>query len=275
MSAVRIFRDGVRCAALDPADRGLAYGDGLFETLRAHEGVLPWWPRHRARLQAGAARLGIPLPDPDWLDAQVAEVAAEAGQGVVKLVLTRGPGGRGYAPPARPAPTLLLSRHPLPDGPARLAAVLSPVAAAVQPALAGLKHLNRLEQVLARRAAIEAGADIALMATADGRLACADSGNLLLERDGRLFTPRLDGFGVAGVCRGWLLEQGLVAEAVLKIADLHAADSVSVCNAVRGILPLVSLEGRPLAATPALASLIERLGGACEAFAGAGPATEQ
>ena len=108
LDCIGIWQGAKRCKALDPSDRGLAYGDGLFETLRAHQGALPWWPRHRARLQAGAARLGFGLPDATVLETALAEALQRAPDGVLKLVLTRGAGARGYAPASDIAPTLLV-----------------------------------------------------------------------------------------------------------------------------------------------------------------------
>lgn len=268
MKRERIYRGEQDVPSLAPDERGLAYGDGLFETMRIDRGAVPWWPRHRARLVEGARRLGIAPPDHAWLDARVAEIVAGVDKGVAKLVLTRGAGGRGYLPPEALEPTVLLSVHPLPDPPAAgLGVAWSPIRLGIQPALAGVKHLNRLEQVLARREAATVGADEALMLDTDGRLVCATAANVMVRRDGRWLTPPVRGSGVAGVCRGWLLEQGLVEEAVLLPAQVEGAEAVFLCNAVRGILPVARLDGRGLPHAPAIDSIIGALHEAMPAFA--------
>lgn len=273
MIRARLFHGTQEVTGWDPADRGLAYGDGVFETMRVHRGALPWWPRHARRLAEGAARLGLALPPPDFLQAACAEISAGIDGAVLKLILTRGSGGRGYLPTAGAPPSWLLVLHPLPAMVSGLRLAWCGTRLAIQPALAGIKHLNRLEQVLGRMQAVEAGADEGLMQAADGRVACATSGNLVVLRAGRWQTPRLDGFGVAGVCRAWLLEHGLIEEADLQRDDVEAAEAAFVCNAVRGILPVIGLGPRAFGDDPALTSMIRRLGDAEPAFAAPDPKT--
>ena len=268
MNRVAMFRGEEAVEGLACDDRGLAYGDGLFETMRIDRGGVPWWPRHRARLAQGARRLGIAMPTGPWLDGRVAEAVDGVDQGVLKLVLTRGAGARGYLPPAQPAPTLILSVHPLSAPSGRgLDVAWSPVRLAEQPLLAGIKHLNRLEQVLARQEAATRGLDEALMLDASGRPVCATSANLVVLVEGRWLTPPTDRCGVAGVCRGWLLERGLVCEAQLPPAQVEAAQAVFLCNAVRGILPVARMDGRSLAHAPAIDSIVGELHRAMPAFA--------
>lgn len=249
---VGVWRGGERVDVIDPADRGLAYGDGLFETLRAHAGTLPWWPRHRARLASGAARLGIAMPAEALLDAALSEALAHSPEGVVKLVLSRGVGARGYAPEADAASTLVVSVSPRPSPLASpLAVDLLALRLGVQPALAGLKHLNRLEQVLAARETADRGLDEGLMADADGRLTCGTRTNLFARLGGRWFTPPLDHAGVAGVARGLLLEAWpALAVAELRAEVLPRLDALFLANAVRGILPVGRCGARSLDPRP-------------------------
>lgn len=259
MSA-RLFNGEREVAGIDPGNRGLNYGDGLFETTRVHRGTLPLWPRHLARLREGAERLGIALPAIDFLEARVAETVSGCDSGVLKLLLTRGDGGRGYAPPPDATPTWLLSLHPLPaSNPSGLRLRWCETRLASQPALAGIKHCNRLEQVLARAEVERAGCDEGLMRDAGGAAISATSANLLAFRDGRWQTPHVDACGVAGVLRGWLLGQGLLDLADLAPADVESAETVALCNAVRGILPVASLGARAWARHPALDELQDRL----------------
>lgn len=243
--SVRIFGGTRELAGIDPANRGLAYGDGLFETMRVHGGGIPLLQRHLARLREGASRLAIVLPDAGFLAARIAEAAAGADAGVLKLLLTRGEGGRGYAPSADADPTWVLSLYPLPASPvAGLRLHWCEMRLAPQPALAGIKHCNRLEQVLARAEVDAAGCDEGLVRDIAGNAISATSANLLVQRGDRWLTPPVEACGVAGVLRGWLLEQGLVEVAALSRADVETADALALCNAVRGILPVASLDAR-------------------------------
>ena len=249
-----------RADGVSPANRGLNYGDGLFETMRVHRGTLPLWPRHLARLREGAQRLGIAVPDPAFIEARIAEMGDGVDAGVLKLLLTRGDGGRGYAPPVDAPPAWMLALHPLPPASAtglRLHACETRLA--IQPALAGLKHCNRLEQVLARVEVERAGCDEGLMLDSEGRAVSATSANLLAYRDGRWLTPPVARCGVAGVLRGWLLAQGLAEEAELAPDALESVEALALCNAVRGILPVSLLGARHWSAHPALTDLQARL----------------
>lgn len=255
-----IFSGVTRSTELSISNRGLAYGDGLFETMRVHGGELPLWPRHLARLREGAQRLGIGLPEPAFIEARIADMIAGVDAGVVKLLLTRGNGGRGYAPPADAQPVWTLALHPLPP-PASVGLRLHAceLRLAIQPALAGIKHCNRLEQVLARAEVERAGCDEGVMRDSEGRAVCATSANLLAYCGGRWLTPPVERCGVAGVLRGWLLAQRLVEEAELRMDELESADALALCNAVRGILPVSLLGARNWALHPALTELQARL----------------
>ena len=256
-----------RVGGVSTDNRGLNYGDGLFETMRIHRGSVPLWPRHLARLGEGAQRLGIDLPDAAFIEARVAEMTRGVAAGVLKLLLTRGDGGRGYAPLAGARPAWTLSLHPLPASKAGVRVAWCGLRLAAQPALAGIKHCNRLEQVLARREVEVAGSDEGLLMDHDGQVVSAISANLLVRLDGEWVTPPVDRCGVAGVLRGWLLQQGLVRVRALTPRDVESADHVALCNAVRGILPVVSLEGRACAVGPALDELQGRLAMAYPMFA--------
>lgn len=231
---------------VDAIDRGMAYGDGLFETMRAHRGTLPWWPRHHVRLRAGAARLGIPMPAGARLDKALADAMTQAtrrfgGDAVVKLILTRGTGARGYAPTHGAESTLILTvaeAPPLHGGSLHIDVL--DLRLGVQPALAGIKHLNRLEQVLGAREAAERGVDDGLMADLDGLLTCSTRANLFARLEGRWITPPVDRAGVAGVARAVLLENWSPAGGLhvmpLPVAALARVDALLLSNAVRGIL---------------------------------------
>jgi len=231
---------------IDPADRGLAYGDGVFETLRVAAARLIWWEAHWARLGRGVARLGIALPDAALIRRNIDALIAGQAEGVLKLILTHGAGGRGYAPPVEPQPTLILSLHDMPP-PIPAAGVLvhrCETRLAIQPQLAGIKHCNRLEQVLARAEWNDDEIHEGLMRDSEGFVVCATAANLFVLREGRWRTPPVDRCGVAGVCREWLLAHADADERRLTVEDVESADAVFLCNSVRGILPVAALGER-------------------------------
>lgn len=153
-SLVRMLINGQDSTTLSAQDRGLLYGDGLFETIAIRNGAPLRWERHLQRLMLGCERLGIPCPDVTTLTLESLDLCKGHDRAVLKLIVTRGVGGRGYRAPAQLQPTRILARHPWPDYPdhARdgVRVRLCDMRLAQQPALAGIKHLNRLEQVLAR-----------------------------------------------------------------------------------------------------------------------------
>ncbi len=246
----RLFRGETRVDAIAADHRGIAYGDGLFETMRVHAGQAPWWTRHWARLAHGAQRLRLRLPDAGFVEAQARELLQGQGVGVLKLIVSRGAGGRGYAPRAAAGPDWQLALHSPPPAPTGgIALRWCATRLAHQPLLAGLKHCNRLEQVLARAEwdadeADDRDADEGLVRDQDGFVVCATAANVFALRDGRWRTPLLDRCGVAGVCRGWALDALDAVEMRLSPSDIETADAVFLCNAVRGILPVARLGGR-------------------------------
>ncbi|WP_445937999.1 aminodeoxychorismate lyase [Pseudomonas sp.] len=242
--------DGQPAELLSVKDRGLAYGDGLFETIAVNAGQPLLLERHLARLAEGCVRLKIPL-DLSAVRAQLLAFSQLLGEGVAKLILTRGDGQRGYAPPQSTQPTLILQATAKPVYPAayaqqgvRLFACATRLAE--QPLLAGLKHLNRLEQVLARSEWQDAEHAEGLMLDAGGRVIEGVYSNLLLVSGGVLITADLSRCGVAGVMRAELLNQA-AAQGIecqvrdISYAELLAADEVMLCNSVYGVWPVRAL----------------------------------
>lgn len=264
----RIFRGDTRIAGIPADDRGLAYGDGLFETMRVHRGSVWWLDAHWRRLALGAERLRLELPRRDLVEAQGAALCGGVDDAVLKLILTRGSGGRGYAPPTDGAPLWVLSCHPAPSSPRAGGLHLRWCTArlAIQPALAGLKHCNRLEQVLARGEWSEPGIDDGLMRSTEGDVVCATAANLFVLHAGRWYTPPVDRCGVAGVCREWLLHATGAGQTRLCVGDVAAAEAVILCNAVRGILPVARLDDRAWPPHAEVQALRQRLAAAHPAF---------
>lgn len=256
-------------AVIHADDRGFNYGDGLFETILVRAAQPVWWDAHWARLQRGASVLGIDCPAADAILAAAQPLLRVHRDGILKMVLERGSGGRGYALPEQPQPILLLSWHPLPAPAPRPGLCLRwcQLRLGIQPRLAGLKHCNRLEQVLARAEWCDPRVHEGLLCDALGAVTGAISGNLFVRIEGRWLTPPVDRCGIAGVCRAWLLRQGCAREQRLTPAAVEAAEAMFLCNSVRGILPVHSLAGRVLAPHPEVHALIRRLAEAEPAFA--------
>jgi 4-amino-4-deoxychorismate lyase len=234
------------------ADRGLQYGDGLFETLAVQDGRIHRLELHFDRLREGCARLRLPMPDEALLRRELARAAEGETRSVLKLMITRGPGGRGYRPPDPPSVTRMIFRHAWPDYPADWSALgielqVCKTRLAVGSSLAGVKHLNRLEQVLARSEWTE-GAQEGLMLDADGRVVEGTMSNLFASpAEGRLVTPDLSRCGVAGVTRRHILAradaEGLQVEIRdLSLAELLESREIFVCNSIAGVWPVQRIE---------------------------------
>jgi len=243
--------DGRPGALVSPDDRGLLYGDGLFETVAFHGGESRLWALHMQRLARGCERLGLPAPDAGLLFAECRELVGDRARAIVRVSLTRGVGGRAYTPPADPRPTRIVMLREWPVDMARrrdgLSMATSPVRLAPGPA-AGLKHMNRLEQVLIARGIAAAGADEAMVLDPRGRIVEALTGNIVVVRDGRLIAPGPHPAAVAGVGLAWLrcrAGAGLV-ERDLRADELEAGDGLWVINSIQGPCPVRSLDGRSL-----------------------------
>lgn len=257
----RVRVNGSAQSTVSVADRGLCYGDGLFETIWWHHGHAPLWPRHVARLAEGCRRLGMPAPDRDMLWREVLAVADDLDRAVVRVTCTRGSGPRGYRMPSATRPTYIVSAAPIPHPPRRDyddGVVLRWCATrwGTQPALAGLKHLNRLEQVLARSEWQDDNVDEGLMLDVDDRVISATAANVFVVHDGHLHTPALQRCGVAGTARAEVLAHHPDALIdTLTAAALYAADEVFLTSAVRGIVPVRSLAGHQWAVGPVTRTL--------------------
>lgn len=239
--------DGCPADALSLRDRGLAYGDGVFETIAVRKGQPLLFERHMQRLETSCDRLAIPF-DQALLHAEMTRFATQLGEGVMKLILTRGDSQRGYAPAPDTQARRILQGSAAPVYPlahAEQGVRLFPCKTrlAEQPLLAGIKHLNRLEQVLARSEWQDSEHAEGLMCDTSGRLIEGVYSNLFLVRDGVLLTADLSRCGVAGVMRAELLEQARNQGIAVDIRDLHLsdleqADELFLCNGVYGVWPV-------------------------------------
>ncbi|MFC4526496.1 aminodeoxychorismate lyase [Dyella halodurans] len=249
MSApARVLVDGVSTQTVSAFDRGLSYGDGLFETIRFVHGVAPLWSRHMQRLQASGERLRLPVSDAALLLREAVTVADGLEQAVVRITVTRGQGERGYALPSSPQPTRIVAAFAAPAmaGDAYAHGIRlrwCETRLARQPLLAGMKHLNRLEQVLARAEWSDPAIADGLLCDTDGKVIATTMANLFAVIDGALVTPSLDHAGVAGVARAEVLaSQAAVRVGDISRKDLLHADEVFLSSSVRGILPVQAVD---------------------------------
>jgi branched-chain amino acid aminotransferase len=246
----RLVHEGA--ARIDPSDRGLLLGDGLFETMLATHNEVPLLPRHLARLLASAVKLGIPVPyDAAQFTAAIRSLLdVEAlSQAAVRLTLTRGPGPRGLAIPSCTLPTVMIRAFPSmtssPPSPAR--AIVSSVPRNERSPTSGMKTLACLDQVLALRQARERGCDDAIMLNTAGQVACATAANVFVAMGGTITTPDLHQGILPGVTRARLLERWPhVRERPLTQADLASADEIFLTNSLIGVRPLVELDSKPI-----------------------------
>lgn len=254
MPRVSWLRNGQSGGLIRPDDRGFAYGDGLFETIAWRSGMPRFLDRHLLRLAQGCSRLGLPFPGDATLDREIALLAAGHLHGTVRLTLTRGPGPRGYAPPDESEPTRVVSFHPGPvrqPSPAGLSLALCQTPASNNTALAGMKTLNRLDNVLARVELAGTGFDEGVMCDGSGHVIGATAANVFAARAGVLLTPDLSQGGVAGIMRNLVLEcagtHGIaVRELRMTIDDLLEAEELFLTNALTGLRAVTMFDGRQL-----------------------------
>lgn len=264
-----VLVNGVECVnpaqAVSVADRGLNYGDGLFETLLLKQGRVRFLDAHLARLSLGCRRLGIEFPGEARLRSEIAHVCAAAESGIVKIVATRGSGSRGYRPQQGGASTRIVSLHaPPPVTSVTIRARWCDMRMSRNPLLAGIKHLNRLEQVLAQGEWNDAAIDEGFMLDSEGELVSATASNVFIVRGHEIATADLRYCGIRGVMRGEVLRLaaglGLAThEEPLWPEDLDSATEVFVTNAVRGIRAVVALGERTWALGPVTQSLLSAL----------------
>jgi 4-amino-4-deoxychorismate lyase len=257
----RVLLNGIPDQQVSPFDRALHFGDGLFETIACRRGRPRFLTLHLERLQRGCNRLGINPGDLDEVRTEIRALAAEADNAIVKVILTRGTAlARGYGVTGREKATRITFRYAWPletptesqDGIRVRTATLR---LGENPALAGLKHCNRLEQVLARREWTDPGIAESLLFSSSGRLVSGTMSNVFIVEGNGLRTPRLDLCGVAGVMRRVVLREAgragiSVQEDVLRDEDVRKADELFLTNARIGVWPLRELDGRAMQPGP-------------------------
>lgn len=246
-----ILINGVSTTTIETSDRGFQYGDGLFETIEVRNRQAVLLKRHLERLNSGCQRLSMPVPDAQLLSAEVDSLCRSPDAGaraVLKIIITRGSGGRGYRPPDIIQPTRVLSLHPYPDYPKNyseqgIVARFCTGRLGLNPYLAGIKHLNRLEQVMARAEWSDSAIQEGLMLDIKGHVIEGTMTNLFYIKNNRLYTAALTYSGVAGIMRSLVIELATahgfpVSEHTFSRNELLSADEVFICNSIIGIWPV-------------------------------------
>lgn len=256
----RILLNGEPTEQINILDRGLQYGDGLFETLRVDNGQIPLWTYHWRRLQKGCVRLAIPLPDQAMLQDEIKSLIFAEKQAVLKLILTRGQGERGYAAPVACQPSRILMLADKPDYPANYAQSGIRVYACqtrlgINPALAGIKHLNRLEQVIARNEWHDPAYQEGLMQDIQGNIIEGTMSNIFWICNKQLYTSELSSSGVEGVMREIVMELAQASSISTNIGlwpekALVDADEIFITNSLIGIWPVSYILGKTFSVGP-------------------------
>lgn len=241
-----ILINGIAETYIEISDRGLQYGDGLFETITIHNGKAVFLQYHLDRLTEGCQRLLIPAPNHELLKAEIQQLIQHAQQAVLKIIVTRGSGGRGYRQPDSIQATRILSLHPYPNYPDSytqhgIVARLCTTRLGLNPLLAGMKHLNRLEQVLARAEWHDDNIQEGILLDINDNVIEGTMSNLFYSKNNQLYTSNLTQSGVAGIIRSMIMNHEPVIEHCFNQAELFSADELFVCNSVIGLWPVKQL----------------------------------
>ena len=244
---------------ISAVDRGFSYGDGVFRTMQIKDGQPVSWPFHYQKLVADCAAIGIVCPSAELLMSDIQQLFPidEFAHGevyVAKILITRGEGERGYAPPAVTVPTRVLIKSAMP-GYADTHYVqgvrlhVCDTRLALQPKLAGIKHLNRLENVLARMEWREESIFDGLMLDTNNNVIECTMSNIFARVDKHLYTPDLKQCGVAGITRQRILGLGnllglVCSEVTLTLPELLNADEVFICNSLYGAFQVTTIDDK-------------------------------
>ena len=240
--------NGIPQETLPASDRAIQFGDGCFTTARIAAGQVCLLDAHLQRLQMACEKLLIPFVAWAELQREMVELARGNERGVLKVIISRGSGGRGYSAAGCLHPVRILSVSAYPAHYDRwreegIALALSPVRLGRNPQLAGIKHLNRLEQVLIRSHLEQTDADEALVLDSEGFVTECCAANLFWRQGKDVFTPRLDQAGVNGLMRQFCLQQ--LAHSGFRVVEVQAAetalndvDEIVVCNALMPVVPV-------------------------------------
>lgn len=263
---MKILVNGAETNQLSVSDRGLQYGDGLFETMAVREQKASFLTRHLQRLQLGCERLQIPMPPRPLLIEEIQQLAQGQRLGVLKLIVTRGISARGYAIPETCQPTRIVMALPWPtiadDNGGGVKVRICETRLSTNPRLAGIKHLNRLEQVIARSEWQDLDIAEGLMLNAENEVIEGTMSNLFVVIHESLYTPPITTCGVAGVMRSVVVETARKLGLKLRIApirldQLRSASEIFLTNAIMRIVPVRQVDSNRYTIGPISQRLID------------------
>jgi len=256
--------NGTEGGPIDARDRGFTYGDGVFRTFPMSGGHVPHWDRQFTKLASDCAALRLACPSRDHLEADLATIGARHPDGVVRITVTRGVAQRGYAISDQSNVTRAVlwsafnpGRNTLTSG---VRARWCDLRLGIQPALAGIKHLNRLENVLARSEWNDPAIAEGLLCDVQDNVIGGTMSNLFLQCNGVLMTPALDACGIAGVTRELVIERARAEQLNVEVRSVdrrmvNAAEAVFLVNSVIGVWQVIALGDRSWSANPWLERL--------------------
>ena len=266
---IQILVNGEITSKLSIQDRGLHYGDGVFETIAVKDGKPEYLYDHLQRLQLGCRRLRITAPPLDLLKAEIATLCESSVHTILKIIVTRGQGARGYRPNGAIQPTRIVTRYAWPTYSADfqtegIATTICSTRLSRNAKLAGIKHLNRLEQVLARGEWCEEYQE-GLMLDTDGYVLEGTMSNFFTVQGDTLVTPDLSQAGVDGIMRAKIVKCAAhlsipTSVSKMNLRDLENADGAFFCNSIIGIWPVRTLMDNTLGRPSVIDVLIAELG---------------
>lgn len=264
-----IIVNGIETDQISVLDRGFQYGDGLFETILITGGLPQFWNEHINRLAAGCERLNLPCPNRSVLQEEALSLCKDGKEAVLKIIISRGSGGRGYAITGDMEITRVLALFPLPEYSQEcwrkgVTVRVCDTRLGTNPALAGIKHLNRLEQVLARSEWDNPEIREGLMLDRENNVIEGTMTNLFYVKDNEILTPSLSLCGVKGIIRDQIIilakQEGIsVKEKQISLESLYSADEIFLTNSVIRIWPVHKLENREFRIGAVSLRLMERL----------------
>ena len=249
--AIKDLINGNHTSEIALNDRAVHYGDGLFETIAIQNKQILCFDEHLSRLEKGCKRLKIPIPDKDIIRDEVTSLIDTTGQGVIKIIITRGQGGRGYKIPDDTAPTRIITLFPWPDYHKKFPTTgiktkVCDFRYARNPALAGIKHLNRLEQILARSEWTDDAISEGIVMDTDGFVIEGTMSNIFCIKNTTLYTPDLSLCGIEGIIREKIIDMADKMKFSVEVKNmtlefLLSTDEIFICNSLIGVWPVNSI----------------------------------
>ena len=249
--AIKDLINGNHTSEIALNDRAVHYGDGLFETIAIQNKQILCFDEHLSRLEKGCKRLKIPIPNKDIIRDEVTSLIDTTGQGVIKIIITRGQGGRGYKIPDDTAPTRIITLFPWPDYHEKFPTTgiktkVCDFRYARNPALAGIKHLNRLEQILARSEWTDDAISEGIVMDTDGFVIEGTMSNIFCIKNTTLYTPDLSLCGIEGIIREKIIDMADKMKFSVEVKNmtlefLLSTDEIFICNSLIGVCPVNSI----------------------------------